>query len=69
MEKIALKTFYFCLSPCATLILFFVWNDGPPQDALPWIQFAASFFVVGLGAFLLWVTYIVRRIAGKESLS
>jgi len=59
IEQTARQVFFVCLYPCATLVLFFIWNGGPASRV--WFQLAASLFVIGLAAFLTWFTFCMSR--------
>ena len=63
IEKIALRTFLFCLVGCASLVLFIIWSGGPDSERPQIIfQTAATLFVLGLGSFLTWlVTFFYRK--------
>ena len=57
MEKNIFRLFLICLVGCASLILTFVWLGGPPAQI--YFQIAATLFVVGLGAFLIWFSMML----------
>ena len=61
-EKITLRVFLICLAGCASLVLTFVWGNGPSSEL--YFKIAATFFIVGLSAFLCWLVcmlYGMRR--------
>jgi hypothetical protein len=61
-----LKLFFLCLFPCAGLILFFVWNGGPPSPI--YFQVAATLFIVGLTSFLVWFTHSITNLCTVANL-
>jgi hypothetical protein len=62
-KHVTFPLFLICLFSCAALVLFFIWNDGPPSDV--WMQAAATLFVIGLGSFLLWFVATILEIRDK----
>ena len=52
INRVSLRVFLYCLFTCASLVLIFIWAGGPPAQI--WFQIAASLFVLGLTAFLVW---------------
>lgn len=57
IQTVTLKVFYACLFSCALLVLFLIWNGGPPSEV--WAQIAVSLFVIGLACFLVRFTLIL----------
>ena len=55
--------FLACLFSCAGLVIFFVWNDGPPAPI--WAQSVATLFIIGLASFLIWFSIILLVIRKK----
>ncbi|OGG48906.1 hypothetical protein A3G63_01570 [Candidatus Kaiserbacteria bacterium RIFCSPLOWO2_12_FULL_52_8] len=62
--QISRNVFFLCLYPCAILVLFFIWNSGPPSPL--WFQSAASLFVIGLTAFLTWFVTFAYKTFRKD---
>lgn len=61
-EQVARSLFFVCLYPCALLVLFFIWNGGPPSQ--DFFRIAATLFVIGLASFLTWfVAFVYRALA------
>lgn len=56
-EKTIFRIFLTCLVGCASLVLTFVWTGGPPAPI--YFQIAATFFIVGLGSFLIWFSRVL----------
>lgn len=70
IEKIALRTFLFCLVACASLVLFLIWTGGPdtPDAEVPF-KIAATLFILGLGSFLTWlVTFFYSLLSSLREL-
>ncbi|MAZ41125.1 hypothetical protein CL654_03335 [bacterium] len=63
VEKYLYKTFIVCLLACASLVISFIWNSGPPSDV--WAQAAGTIFIIGFGSFLLWVSILLRQFIAK----
>lgn len=59
LEKIILRVFLVCLFSCASLVLSFLWGGDP---APLYFQIAASFFIIGLAAFLCWFILLLKSI-------
>jgi len=57
LRSILFTLFIICLTGCASLVVYFIWNSGPPSDI--WFQIAGSFFIVGLASFLLWFSLTI----------
>lgn len=61
-EKITLRIFLTCLAGCASLVLCFIWG-GPSAEV--YFKIAATFFIVGLGSFLLWFVTMLYGLRGS----
>lgn len=60
IEILSRRIFFVCLYPCALIVLFTIWSGGP-DSALPEVfQTAATLFVAGLAAFLMWLVSYVK---------
>ncbi|OGH59807.1 MAG: hypothetical protein A2725_02200 [Candidatus Magasanikbacteria bacterium RIFCSPHIGHO2_01_FULL_33_34] len=61
LEKISLGIFLTCMVFCAILFLFVFWthNDSGNQTL---ISITATFFVVGLANFLIWLPIVIYRL-------
>jgi len=70
-EKITLRVFLVCLVGCASIVLTLIWLGGPhtPDSAFSPIYFktAASFFIVGLGSFLVWLVAMLYSLRKRLS--
>jgi len=62
MMQVARTTFLACMVLCAVLVLWIVWSERgtPPLPFIP--QLAATAFVIGLAAFIVWITGMVIAI-------
>ena len=66
-EKITLRIVWLCMVLCATTVLSLVWfapvssEVGPPFR----VQIALTFFIVGLGHFLIWAPLVIYRFWGR----
>lgn len=63
MEKITLRVFLTSMVLCASGVLTGIWFEGKIPEAF--FKFPATFFVIGFGSFLVWVTRIVYRFLEK----
>ncbi|OHA40992.1 MAG: hypothetical protein A3G59_01825 [Candidatus Taylorbacteria bacterium RIFCSPLOWO2_12_FULL_47_20] len=63
-KKISLYVFFTCLFACAAIVLYsFVFAaEELPQE---WFRAAASLFVIGLTAFLIWFVAEIKAIHSK----
>lgn len=62
IRQTAFTLFLVCLFICAGLVLSFIWNE--PSEEF-WFQIAASLFIVGLAAFLVWFGLTLRELHAK----
>lgn len=54
-QRILLSIFFFCLSLCSSIILTFIWGEGPSSEFAA--KAAAVSFVIGLASFLVWFVF------------
>ncbi len=59
-NQLIFRVFLICLIGCASLVLTFIWNGGPPAEI--YAQIAATLFVVGLASFLIWFSMTLHRL-------
>jgi hypothetical protein len=50
--KLSFKIFLYCMLTVASIIIIFIWNNGPPSDV--WAQATATLVIIGLASFLVW---------------
>ena len=64
IEKISFRIFLSCLFPTALLMIYQIWTVGPDEAGgpPPVIQLAFTMFVIGLTAFLIWLSSMLYRI-------
>lgn len=59
MEKFSLYLFWTCMLLCAGTFLMGIWiGESAPEELF---KFVATFFVVGLASFLVWLPLTVIR--------
>lgn len=61
IARIAFRVFLACLIACASMALFAIWFGEHLAGPL-YFQTAASLFIVGLAAFLVWFSFTLRAI-------
>lgn len=63
LEKISLRLFLICMVMCAGFFLFLLWTGGPDQpDNQTLFSIVATFFVVGLASFLIWLPIVIYKL-------
>lgn len=52
-----LRIFLICLAGCASMVLSFIWGNGPNPEV--YFKIAATFFIIGLASFLCWFVTVL----------
>lgn len=61
LEKVALGVFLTCMVLCAGFFLFVFWSHNDNENRIL-ISITATFFVIGLANFLIWLPIVIYRL-------